>query len=132
MIVGPRKWPSSEPLPRPSRISSPPAARPLSIHSRMRSRAAPEITGPTSVSGSEPSPITRASPFSASRRFSGSYASPTATQTELARQRWPAAWKAEERTPSTADSSSASGMTTTWFLAPPSAWTRLPCFAAVS
>ena len=45
-------------------------------------------------------------------------------------QRWPAAPKAEPRMPLTVLSSTASGITTMWFLAPPSACTRLPRAAA--
>ena len=43
-------------------------------------------------------------------------------------QRWPAAPNAEPRIPSTVLSMTASGMTTMWFLAPPSACTRLPAW----
>ena len=42
------------------------------MYSPIRSRAAAEITGPTSVSGSMPSPTIMASPFSTRRFFSGS------------------------------------------------------------
>ena len=37
-----------------------------------------------------------------------------------------------ETAASAATSMSASGSTTMWFLAPPSAWTRLPCLVPVS
>ena len=47
-------------------------------------------------------------------------------------QRWPAAPNAEPMIPSTVLSTTASGMTTMSFLAPPSAWTRLPACAARS
>ena len=47
-------------------------------------------------------------------------------------QRWPAAPKPEAMRPSTVLSMTASGMTTMWFLAPPSACTRLPALAARS
>jgi len=46
--------------------------------------------------------------------------------------RWPAAPNAEPMIPSTVLSITASGMTTMWFLAPPSAWTRLPFAAPVA
>ena len=60
------------------------------------------------------------------RACSRSCASPTVTTTEPAMQRWPAAPNAEPMMPSTVLSITASGMTTMWFFAPPSAWTRLP------
>ena len=47
-------------------------------------------------------------------------------------QRWPAAPKAEPTIPSTVLPTTASGITTMWFLAPPSACTRLPEAAARS
>ena len=47
-------------------------------------------------------------------------------------QRWPAAPNAEPMIPSTVLSITASGITTMWFLAPPSACTRLPALAARS
>ena len=47
-------------------------------------------------------------------------------------QRWPAAPKAEPTIPSTVLSTTASGIATMWFLAPPSACTRLPALAARS
>ena len=47
-------------------------------------------------------------------------------------QRWPAAPNAEPMMPSTVLSITASGITTMWFFAPPSACTRLPAFAARS
>ena len=50
----------------------------------------------------------------------------------VAMQRWPAAPKPEAMRPSTVLSITASGMTTMWFLAPPSACTRLPAFDARS
>ena len=54
------------------------------------------------------------------------------TTTDPAMQRCPAAPNAEPRIPSTVCSITASGMTTMWFLAPPSACTRLPVAAARS
>ena len=47
-------------------------------------------------------------------------------------QRWPAAPKAEPMMPPTVLSITASGITTMWFFAPPSACTRLPVAAARS
>ncbi len=52
--------------------------------------------------------------------------SPTGTATEIAMQRSPAEPKPAPISASTAWSMSASGMTIMWFLAPPSACTRLP------
>ncbi len=52
--------------------------------------------------------------------------SPTATATESAMHRSPAAPYAAETMASAAMSMSASGSTSAWFFAPPSAWTRLP------
>jgi hypothetical protein len=59
--------------------------------------------------------------------MSGSATSPTATTTLMAMQRSPADPKPALIAASAAMSRSASGSTTMWFLAPPSAWTRLPC-----
>ena len=47
-------------------------------------------------------------------------------------QRWPAEPYAAEAIASAAMSTSASGITTAWFFAPPSACTRLPCDVPVS
>ena len=47
-------------------------------------------------------------------------------------QRWPAAPNAEPMIPSTVCGTTASGITTMWFFAPPSACTRLPVLAAPS
>ena len=66
---------------------------------------------------------------SPSAGISRSWASATVTTTEPAMQRWPAAPKAEPMMPFTVWSTTASGITTMWFLAPPSAWTRLPALA---
>ena len=49
----------------------------------------------------------------------------TATITDAAMQRWPVQPLIAASTPPAAISGSASGMTITWFLAPPSASTRL-------
>ena len=62
----------------------------------------------------------------------GSATAPTATTTEMAMQRSPAEPKPAEMAASAAASRSASGSTTMWFLAPPSAWTRLPARAPFS
>ena len=88
-----------------------------------------EITGPTSVASSIPSPTRRASVASPSAGISRSCASATVTTTEPAMQRWPAAPKAEPMIPFTVWSTTASGITTMWFLAPPSACTRFPALA---
>ena len=95
----------------------------------MRSRAASEMTGPTSLDSSSPSPTVSALVASTSGGTTRSYASPTVTTTEPAMQRWPAAPNAEPMMPLTVWSTTASGITTMWFFAPPSACTRLPAFA---
>ena len=96
----------------------------------MRSSASGVVTGvivlSASVPGSPPG-ATRASLAMRERpATSSSPIPPTPTATEPARQRWPALEKAEAKTAGTARSRSASGITTRWFLAPASAWTRLP------
>ena len=98
----------------------------------MRSRAASDTTGPTSTPSWLPSPTRSAAVASRSGAIRRSWASPTVTTTEPAMQRCPAAPNAEPTSPSTVLSMTASGMTTMWFFAPPSACTRLPAFAARS
>ena len=75
---------------------------------------------------SSPGPTLIASACALSRSISGSAASPTATATAIAMQRWPAEPKPAAVRCLAVKSRSASGITTAWFLAPPSAWTRLP------
>ncbi len=111
---------------------SAPSAPACSIAARIRSRADSETTGPTSTPSSSPSPTRSPSVAAFSGPISFSCASPTVTTTEPAMQRWPAAPKAEPMIPSTVLSITASGITTMWFLAPPSACTRLPEAAARS
>ena len=96
----------------------------------MRSLASGVTTGPISEALSRPGPTFTSSAFSFSLATRASPASPTATTAEIAMQRWPAdpypaavMWLA-------ANSMSASGSTTAWFFAPPSACTRLPLVAA--
>ena len=120
------------PRSRPSTASAAPSSTALSIAVRMRSRACSEITGPSSVRSSSPSPTRRPAAASRSGPISLSCASPTVTTTEPAMQRWPAAPKADPMIPWTVLSTTASGITTMWFFAPPSAWTRLPARAARS
>ena len=79
-----------------------------------------------SESGSSPGPTLIASAFAFRRSISGSAASPTATATAIAMQRWPAEPKPAAVRWLAAKSRSASGSTTAWFFAPPSACTRLP------
>ena len=57
--------------------------------------------------------------------------SPTVTTAEIAMHRSPADPNAAPTSASAVNSRSASGSTTAWFFAPPSAWTRLPCAVAV-
>ena len=95
----------------------------------MRSRAASDTTGPSSFCSSRPSPTRTASVASFSAGSRRSCASPTVTTTEPAMQRCPAAPNAEPMMPLTVLSITASGITTMWFFAPPSACTRLPALA---
>ena len=129
-IVGPTNAPSGLASgSRPSIASVAPSSTPRSIQPRTLSRAAHETSGPTSVLSSWPSPTRSASVASRSDGIRRSCASPTVTTTDPAMQRWPAAPNAEPMIPPTVLSMTASGMTTMWFFAPPSAWTRLPAFA---
>jgi hypothetical protein len=73
-----------------------------------------------------------ASAFFFSSATSGSAAAPTATTALIAMQRSPAEPYAAPISASAVNSRSASGSTTAWFFAPPSACTRLPFFAQVS
>src|SRR3954465_9919341 len=98
----------------------------------MRSHAFGDTTGPTSVLSSMPSPTLSASVASRSAGTTRSCAAPTVTSTEPAMPRWPAAPNAGPMTPPTVLSTTASGITTMWFFAPPSACTRLPAAAARS
>ena len=79
-----------------------------------------------------PSPIFTFGRRAAMASTSGSATSPTATITLIAMQRSPAEPYAELTAASAAISMSASGSTTMWFLAPPSAWTRFPWLVPVS
>ncbi len=90
------------------------------------------ISGPISVSGSVPSPMRSFGSRAAIASTSRSPTSPTATATEIAMHRSPAAPYAAETAASAAMSTSASGSTTMWFFAPPRACTRLPCAVPVS
>ena len=63
---------------------------------------------------------------------SGSATAPTATTVATAMHRSPDDPYAAETAASAAMSMSASGSTTMWFFAPPSAWTRLPWRVPVS
>ncbi len=66
------------------------------------------------------------------RSMSASATGSTATTTEIAMQRSPAEPKPALTAESATRSRSASGSTSMWFFAPPSACTRLPCFVPVS
>jgi hypothetical protein len=86
-----------------------------------------------SMPGVMPSPIFSARTRGASFATSASaVSSPTATATEIAMQRSPAEPYPAPINASATCSMSASGITTMWFLAPPSACTRLPWCAPVS
>ena len=97
------------------------------------SRWALVISGPISDVGSLPGPILI---FSARSRILSDQlvarSAPTATTAEIAMQRSPAEPYAAETAASAAASRSASGRTSMWFFAPPSAWTRLPLAEAVA
>ena len=75
--------------------------RRAATQSAIRSRAAHEITGPTSEPSSIPSPTLSARAASVSGPISCSWASPTVTTTDPAMQRCPAAPNAEPMMPST-------------------------------
>ena len=96
-----------------------------------RSRASGETIGQTSVPGSAPEPVVSASAAcrSASRTSACRLSPPAITQTDPARQRWPAAPKAEAMIAGIEVLRSASAATIIEFFAPPSAWTRLPVSA---
>ena len=79
-----------------------------------------------------PSPVRSPAIRSVIRGTSSSPTGSTATSTEIAMHRSPAEPKPALTAASAAASRSASGSTTMWFLAPPRAWTRLPCRVAVS
>jgi len=78
-----------------------------------------------------PSPVRSVAMRSAIFATSASATVSTTTSAEIAMQRSPAEPKPALTAASAARSRSASGRTSMWFLAPPSAWTRLPLAAAV-
>jgi hypothetical protein len=90
------------------------------------------MTGPISTPACVPGPTGSASARRFSFSTSASPAGPTATTAEIAMQRSPAEPYAAPVSASAAKSRSASGSTTAWFLAPPSACTRLPARVAAS
>ncbi len=96
-----------------------------------RSRCARVMSGPMSVPV-RPSPTFSPAMRSAIFGTSWSATAPTATTAEIAMQRSPAEPKPAFTAASAARSRSASGSTTMWFFAPPSACTRLPARVAVS
>lgn len=96
------------------------------------SRWAAVISGPISEAGSVPGPIVIFSARSRIFATSSSAMEFTATTAEMAMQRSPAEPYAAETAASAAASRSASGRTSMWFFAPPSAWTRLPLAEAVA
>ena len=77
-----------------------------------------------------PSPVRRPAIRDSISGTSASATGSTATTTEIAMHRSPADPKPALTAASATASRSASGSTTMWFLAPPSAWTRLPCAGA--
>ena len=96
------------------------------------SRCAPVTSGPISESGWSPGPTLSLATRSPILAISSSPTGSTATSTEIAMQRSPAEPNPAETAASAARSRSASGSTTMWFFAPPSAWTRLPAAVPVS
>ncbi len=79
-----------------------------------------------------PSPTFRVDMRSVTFAIRSSATGSTATTTEIAMQRSPAEPKPALTAESATRSRSASGSTSMWFFAPPSAWTRLPLAEAVS
>ena len=94
------------------------------------SRCAPVTSGPISERPSLPAPTVSLATRSLILATSSSPTGSTATTTEIAMQRSPAEPNPAETAASAARSRSASGSTTMWFFAPPSACTRLPCAGA--
>ena len=92
-----------------------------------RSRCSREISGPISFAASLPGPTFRAGRREAMASTSSSATSPTARTTLIAMQRSPADPYAALTAASAAMFTSASGRTSMWFFAPPSACTRFPC-----
>ena len=87
--------------------------------------------GPISERSSLPGPTVRFATRSLILAMSSSPTGSTATSAETAMQRSPALPNPAETAASAARSRSASGRTTMWFLAPPSAWTRFPAAVPV-
>ncbi len=79
------------------------------------------MSGPISESGFVPSPIESFSIRTLIASISGSATAPTVATTEIAMQRSPAEPYAADTAASAAMLISASGSTTMWFFAPPSA-----------
>ena len=89
--------PASPPPMRPSSRTVAPSDSAMATADSARSRASGATIGQTSVPGSAPAPVVSASAAvrRASRTSAWRDSSPAITQTEPARQRWPAAPKAE-------------------------------------
>ena len=96
------------------------------------SRCAAVTSGPISDRSSSPGPTRSLATRSLILATSSSPMAPTATSTDTAMHRSPAEPKPADTAASAARSRSASGSTTMWFLAPPSACTRLPARVPVS
>jgi hypothetical protein len=124
-MLGARKNPSPSTASRPSATSVAPASWLAPIWPASACLRSARMTGPMSVSGWVPGPTLSRPAWSASSFTSTSPIGPTPTATLPARQRWPALPNAEETSAGTDASRSASSITSRWFLAPPSAWTRL-------
>ena len=111
---------------RPSTASVAPSRTPESRYEATRSRCGPVTSGPISDRSSVPGPTRSRLIRARIRSISSSPTGSTATSAEMAMHRSPAEPNPADTAASAARSRSASGSTTMWFLAPPSAWTRLP------
>ena len=103
----------------------------MSTYDATLSRCSRVISGPMSHPR-RPSPIFKVAIRSRIFSISGSATESTARMTLTAMQRSPAEPKPALTAESATRSRSASGSTSMWFLAPPSAWTRLPWAVPVS
>ena len=132
--VGPSQNPPGAPsgtTPRPSTTILAPSFSAISIYEATLSRWTLVTSGPISQL-LLPSPTLICDMRSVILAISSSATGSTATTTEIAMQRSPAEPKPAFTAESATRSRSASGKTSMWFLAPPSAWTRLPFLEEVS
>src|SRR6266511_3836924 len=104
---------------------------PICVYEWIFSSAPSLITGPTSVSSSQPTPSRSCSAAETRRDASASYAPSWTITRDAAVQRWPEVPNADQRIPSTARSRSASSRTMIAFLPPSSRWMCLRHSAAL-